>query len=212
MKNKTLFLTTLAAALSLVAVPASAGIVTYTDLATWTQAGPVNGPLTFTGLSATNYNTPLVVTPLQFGAGFSTYLSVLNNGFGPGTGNFIATLDNVTVSPTTGFAGTVYGLGFNLKCYACGSPQNATITITDVNNAVYTFSALSTPNYFGFRSTAAVSTVNISYGGGNNNTVALDDVGYAGQDTPEAATMILIGTGLAVLTRFRKYSNIGSFA
>ena len=173
------------------------------------EPGPVAGTITLSGITAQNYNTPLVVSPLQFGAGSTNYLSVLSQ-YGPGTGNFVATYNNVNVDATSGFAGTVYGLGFNLECYSCTGTPNAVITVTDSSNAVFTFSALSSANYFGIRSGLAISNVNISYG--TAGYAALDDVGYGGSNTPEAATLFLIGTGLAFFYRYRKYSTFASAA
>ena len=92
------------------------------------------------------------------------------------------------------------------------------ITITDANSGSYTYNGFSTPTYFAFRSDIAVASVVVTYPG---NYVALDDVSYGGQasgggggtpppsDTPEAGTIIMIGTGLLACARYRKFA-IGS--
>ena len=207
MTNKTLSRTLLVVTLALSIVTLSAGVLSYADVASWTAAGPVNGTLTFTGLAASNYNTPLVVSPLQFAAGASQYLTIFNQ-YGPGSGNFLATYSSMILSPTSSFNGTIYGIGFNLGCYSCSGTPSPLITVTDSASNVFTFNGASTPGYLGFRSDLAISTINISYGAGNY--VAVDDVGYgsAAQNTPEAATLLLIGTGLGLMARFRRHMKL----
>lgn len=205
MKNKTLFLTTLAAALSLVAVPASAGIVTYGTLSGW---GTGLGTVTFEGVTIPSGFSTFTLSPLTFSSLNGNNLTISNN-FGPGSGNFL-----LNASPTNiAGDGTVFGLAFNFRCYGCDG-QVATITVTDsTGNTVFTVPTTSAgiSNFFGVRSDLAIQNLQISFGGAFP-FVAVDNVAYAAQNTPEAATMILIGAGLALLTRFRKYSSVGSFA
>jgi len=95
------------------------------------------------------------------------------------------------------------------------------VVVTDANNISYTYTGMLTSGFWGIRSDLALSTVKVSYG---TDYVAIDDVIYGGQaqigggdppptgDTPEAATLILIGTGLGVIARYRRYSGLPSTA
>ena len=205
MTNKSFPLMILTAMLSLTAVPAGAGILTYSTLGGWQAAGPQAGTITFEGVSIPANFTSFTISPLTFSASNGHTLAIANN-FGPGTGNFL-----LNPSPTN-IAGdnTVFGLGFDFRCYSCDG-LTATITVTDASGST-PFSVATTSvgisNFFAVRSTLSIQNLQISFGGANPY-VALDNVAFGGAapaDTPEAATMILIGTGLALIARYRKYS------
>ena len=187
-----------------------AGVVTYTNLGSWSTAGPVDGTISFSGLtSGGSYSSPLTMTPLIFTALVGTSLGVLNT-FGPGTGNFIYTLGSLKITPQGGT--NVFGLGFNLGCYACSGTQTPSVTILDVNNNTFNYSAMTTPGFWGFRSDIGIASVSVSYGG---DYVSVDDVTYGqtsggtgsgGADTPEIGTIIMMATGLALFARYRKFA------
>lgn len=203
MKNKKLSLTILATALSLALVPATAGVFSYGTLTDWQTAGTQTGTVTFEGLTIPGSSTAFTTSGLTFSTGDPLhFLSLYNNGFGPGSGNFL-----VNASPTfINTNGTVFGLALNFRCYSC-DPQTATMSVTDssgVTNFIATTSGLS--NFIGFRSTLAIQMLQIAFSG-SQPFVALDNISFGpASDTPEAATLILIGSGLGLIARYRRYA------
>jgi hypothetical protein len=191
-----------------------AGTVTYSTLSAWNADGTNNGVITFTTASLGVYQSPQTFDQVAFYAtiGSPPTLQIAGN-FGPGTGNFIATIQSMILGPAS--ASTIFGLGFNLGCYSCSGNQTPSVVVTDVNNNIFTFSGMSTPGFWGVRSDVALSTVRVSYG---TDYVALDNIAFSTQgndppptgDTPEAATLILIGTGLGVIARYRRYVSLSS--
>jgi len=125
------------------------------------------------------------------------------------------------IAPQT--PGAIYGLGFNLGCYSSGCSSVQSIVVKDVNNNIFTYGGVTTPGFWGIRSDLAIASIQIMFPT-NNDYVAIDDLGYGGLaqvggggdpppgETPEVATLILIGTGLGVIARYRRYSSLPAAA
>lgn len=136
-----------------------------------------------------------------------------------GSGQFLFSYGSPLTITLSGV--NTFGFGFNLGCYLCDSGLPATsITATDADGAIFTVNnfavnGTSPAAFFGIASTSYLTSIQINYG---QSYFALDNLISGGAaptgggpvdppaDTPEAATMILIGTGLAFLARYRKYS------
>jgi len=187
-------------------VSATAGVLTYTALIDWQTAGPpAADTITFEGLTIPSSSTAYAVGPITFSTGDPLhFLSLFNTGFGPGSGNFLVNASPTYFTPDS----TVFGIGFNFRCYGC-DPSTATISVTN-SFGVTTFSATTVSpglsNFIGVRSDSAIQSLVISFNG-VNPFVAVDNVAYAGADAPEAATLILMGTGLAFIARYRRYAS-----
>ena len=209
--HKFIACTFLITAAGLLVAPVSAGALTYSTSTAWNAAGPVDGTLTFTGLTPGGYVSPLTVAPFVFTALFGTTLGITDQ-FGPGTGNFIYTLKAMQISPVA--VGTIFGLGFNIKCYSSGCSSAQSIVVTDVGNNSFTYSNIALPGFWGVRSDLAIANIQVTFPT-NSDYVAIDDVSFGSAatgggtpaDTPEAATLILIGTGLGLIARYRRYSS-----
>lgn len=215
--NSLISMALVASALAVTSVPVSAGALTYSDPSAFAGAVSVTGTLTFEELLPGTHISPLVDLPLVFTALASGFGNVtVGTSFGPGSGQFVMATDSFEVSPVS--PGAIYAFGLYLGCYACdaGNP-NATVVVTDTSSNTYTYSVPTMNNFWGVSSTIAIASLSFtlpSYG-----NVSIDDVSYGSLssgapggdgDTPEAATLILIGSGLAVIARFRKYGNQNS--
>jgi hypothetical protein len=193
--------------------PTFGGALTYASSAAWLAAGPSSGSIDFSAQTGP-YTSPFTVAPLTFSALLGSTIGI-GSAFGPGTGKFAYTLTSMQISPTT--PGAIYGLGFNLGCYISGCSSAQSIVVTDTSNNVFTYTNIATPGFWGVRSDVAIASIRITLPT-TNDYVAIDDVSYGGQaqsgggggtapgDTPEAATLILIGTGLALIARYRRYA------
>jgi hypothetical protein len=196
---------------ALLVAPVFAGALTYSTSTAWNAAGPVDGTVTFTDLTPGGYVSPLTVPPFVFTALVGSTLGI-TNAFGPGTGNFIYTLKAMQISPVA--TGAIFGLGFNIRCYSSGCGSAESIIVTDVGNNSFTYSGVSLPGFWGVRSDLAIANIRITFPT-TSDTVAIDDVSFGSDatgggtpaDTPEAATLILIGTGLGLIARYRRYSS-----
>lgn len=204
MNKNLLSLISVVGALALSVVPASAGILTYATSGAWQGAGLQTGIITFESVTIPANYSSFAIPPLTFSSTLGNSLSIANDVYGPGSGKYL-----LNASPTNIAAdGTVFGLAFNFRCYSCDG-RTATITVVDSSGPT-AFSVATTStgisNFFGIRSDLAITSVNISFSGATPY-VALDNVAYGpGSDTPEAATLILIGTGLGIIARYRKHA------
>ena len=208
MKNKILFTSLLAVTLSVAIIPASAGALTYTSLTAWQAAGPQTGTIDFESVATGSYLSPLTISGIQFSS--TAALGILSS-YGPGAGRFVMTsASSLTITPSAG----IFGLGFDLGCYSCGGTAPLSITVVGIDSVPYIFTGLPPTNEFwGVRlDSAAIQSVTITFG--TSQYPAVDNLAYGGQasggaggDTPEAATLILIGTGLAVIAKCRRFGS-----
>ena len=234
MQNKTLSGILVTATLAVLTVPASAGIVLYTNQALWQAAvtgastsavdlsgavgffGPsyASGGLTFTGNpTPPQYNG----IPYVFGSGtpsafFGNQYYVFGNGL-------------LTISMPG--AANIFSIAFNEGCSSgCNPSLQNLVTATSTTDSSTTLfnqspyanwpnlnvSGIGTaPLFFGIVSTSPLTQIVLT----SHDTVpniAVGDITTAGQSTPEAATLILIGTGLGVIARYRRYSTSVSAA
>jgi hypothetical protein len=206
--------------------PASGGVITYQTSSAFTTAiGTPTGTIDFTGLSSSP-TSPLTVsgTPLQFGnpdPGTGNHpVNIKNDGFGPGgstAGNYLeVTYSGVNIISTALSTTPLTALGFNLGCWGCAgtAPTSITVDFIDSTNTVLTGSSIpsTTSAFWGLTSTVGISDVKIVFSAACNcNYSSLDNVQYVtgstggdGGATPEAATFLMIGSGLAVVARYRR--------
>ena len=217
-------------ALALAVTPAySTAITTYSSLSSWqavaggvqtadfegTPAGTTNGVLTVNGIQFigyTSYSYPgsselvknTTGTPYQdFGTGNALYIVTQGTTFGtPLAGPY---LHIVLPSAVTAAA-------MNLFTYASAG-QSLTITLAGTSFTVPTNAGVSSgqgvPTFFGVTSDTAFQTIDISIVNSVNNPnagtyVFVDNVGFGSTNTPEAATCLLIGSGLIGLVALRR--------
>ena len=182
---------------------AAAGVLTYSDPSVFSSAVPIVGTITFEGLGLGGYGSPITAGQLYF---YGTSVGIAGS-LGPGTGEFFASLNSTTVSPLSVDLGTIYGIGFDIGCYSCTGNLNDTVVVTDTGGNTFTFSVPTLNNFWGVSSDLAIASIGItvpSYG-----YVSLDNVSYGGAansggtgdtgDAPEVETVLLIGSGLALL-------------
>ena len=212
MKNKTLSLKLVAAIVSM-AVPGSAGVLTFGSLSSWQSAGTTTTTTTFDGVNiVANTTTSYTVAPVTFVAATGYYLTVANTIYGPGSGNFLSSPSPLLLNPNS----SVYGLAFDFNCYGCNG-ANGTVTVTDSGGTTFspvTFSATGHTTFFGVRSDLSIQSVRISFDSSNGApTVAVDNVA---SDTtapvPEPTTVLMIGGGLALMARLSKSIAFSRFA
>jgi len=209
-------ITLLAATLALAALPASAGVVEYTDPTntTWLSAvaASTQTAITFGSDVAGNYSSSYTTgaltftgNPIIFGSGTANSLFSDYDLFGLGT-------VNIAISG----ASNVYVLGLWEACTAnCGIYDNqilaATTTqaATQVGDSTVSWYQNSNKLFFGFVSDAPITGITITSNDGLVPNIALGNITYGvdtPSDTPEAATLLLIGSGLGVIARFRRYA------
>ncbi len=217
------------ALLALVATPAFCTVVTYTSLASWQSATTGDStPIGFdisgltTGSQAdfnnNNMSTGLVINGVDFEAmtgassfdehvvnptpgqqyyDFGTGSILYWNGYTSGTYPYLAvTLPQAVTAvglDVMGGAGNIYYAGLNNLTFAYSSAAT-----------------LGQPNvtFFGLTSDTPFTTFYLQLPGGN--TPFIDNFTYGSEggsdpsDTPEAATFLMIATGLIALSRGRK--------
>jgi hypothetical protein len=216
----------LALALAGSATTAKAGIVLYSDPTTWTTAlasGTTTSAVDFTnaqGLNSSSFTSDGVTftgNPRIFGPGtLSSYFS--NQYYVDASG-----LVTMTISETL----DLYAIGFYEACVntCTNSYQNFVSATSTADGAVTLFNQTPYagwsnlyignvfPSYlfFGIISTSPLTQIVVT---SNDMTpvIAVGEVTLGTNsgttdtsDTPEAATLILIGSGLAVIARYRKY-------
>ncbi len=198
------------------AIPASATLTTYTDLPTFTSAtsGQTFQNITFpSGSDGTTYTDP------TSGVVFSDITGLLGasspSGWATGStleANHCTTGGGCTL--TISLPGTVTSVGLFV-----GTDNFQPFQISVSNGTDPTFSAnqaqnpATTPFFFGFNSTVPFSTFTIS-SEDNVSSLFLDsmEIGTSGgsgptdpSDTPEAATLLMIGSGLTMLHCGRRW-------
>jgi len=210
------------AALALIVTPAYSTTVTYTDLASWTAATAGDQTIDFLGKANGNLiqdysNGGLSYTDVQFfGIGTGTPLEILDSSaaafswanFGSGEALIQPTNRGVNdpvpyihvtfTTPVTAFGSDLFTT----------SSYGMTFSIT-VAGATYTAPTFSLPTraFFGVTSDTPISSADFQLQGTTptGGSIAFLDnftygsaqaVGPPPDDTPEAATMLLIGSGL----------------
>ena len=228
MHNNKLFIATLlVASFTVAAVPASAAILAYSSQSAWQAAlasgtttssldfsnaqaifaaSYTNGGLTFTGNGA-NYGNNV---PYIFGS--ATTSSLFNNQF--------YLFGNGLVNSAILSTSNVYAVGFYVGCSAnCGtyaqiiSATSTTDSATLSTNPSFNWTGssvqfvgiVSTSPLTQFQITSQTVVPNISVG---NITIGTQDPSA----TPEAATLLLIGSGLGVIARFRRSFRLPTMA
>jgi len=225
----------IALSLAIIAMPAySATITTYNSLSAWQAAESTVQTVTFTGLPAsmTFYPTGLTLGDVEFiGYSGQSALGEMDTtswfpGFGLGNAAFMLisgpSSDIHIVLPAA-----VTAFGLNLLTSNGGLPY--TLNFSDAQSnllGTYTVATSGAPPvaFFGITSDTPVATIDLSLqGAGASGTYAfLDNLSYGtasqqttqgsdpgsdqGTDTPEAATFLLLGSGLIGLGVIRRRS------
>jgi len=211
MHKKTFSGLLLIATLAIAAMPASAGVLFYSNQSGWQAA--LGGTVTPTLLDFSAQNsspTGITVGPIQFAGGGWVYEGLGSSAFQSLTPSAQYVIyKNSPFSLTSSVAANLFAMAF----YVGGvfvtnyNPNQQTVTVTSttgqssVGPVVYD---MSIPHFYGIISDAPITSVFIDADTFQNLT--LGDVQTVQQETPEAATLILIGTGLGVLARYRHYS------
>lgn len=218
------------AALAWMITPAySTSLTTFTSLAAWQAATSGVQTADFEGLTppgtATTYNSPTGVSNypgvefIGYTSSGSSYIQVIDTSafswYNYGTGDaLIMPMDRPTsasplpyihvvfTTPVTAFGGDLF----------TASPQALSFTVTVLGNT-FTASTNSQPNtaFFGITSDTPITSVDFTLAGTvyNGGSQALMDNFRWGtaspqNDTPEAATFLMIGSGLLGLVYLNK--------
>jgi hypothetical protein len=199
----------LVAAFGVAAVPASAGIVFYNTQGAWQTALGSTTP-TFLDFSAQNASpTGLNVGPILFAGGGWVYEGAGSTAFNNLTppAQYVI-YKNSPFSLTSSSASNLYALAF----YVGGvfvtnyNPNQQTVTVTSTtgqNTVGPVLYDMSVPHFYGIISDAPITSVFIDADSFQNLT--LGSVQIVQQQTPEAATLVLIGTGLGLIASRRRY-------
>lgn len=207
------------ATLLLVGSGLMAGTFTYNStLSNWTGVGytptsTYDFESASTGGSATSFMT---LGGYSFNAPSNALIINTNAPTWVGTGKYLLTYGNgyTLTIPNTG----IFALGFNLGCAFCGGTAATSITATDKDGATYTVNSVPTTTnapsaFWGISSTSALTTIQFNFGTsyfGIDNIISGGQAPQAPANTPESASLILIGTGLAIMARYRRYLNLNA--
>ena len=207
MKNKILSIALLTAAVTL---PTEAGVVSYATLSDWQSAGTVTGTLTFAGVAITpNSVSQYAIPPFTFAsANSSSFLSSIDatsplSIYGPGSGTFLTSPSPLNIIANT----SLFGLSFDFNCYGCNG-SDATVTVTtSAGNSSFLFPGTGHTTFLGVRSDLAIQNIQVAFSGSVLPFVGIDNVGYSdinGASTPEPASLLMIGGGLAFIAQYRR--------
>ena len=227
-----LFLPSICAALLWAAVPAHAAAVSYTDPNAWAAATTGDQTINFNGIASTGQftdessSTGLVLSGFDFIGELtaSTYnLQVVDSqyvnpfyNFGIGGALRSPAYDRAQAATFTPYIHVVFPT--NTTAFATNlatvSPNGLTYQVTLSNGQIFTVGTGARPNlaFLGIASDTAITyadftVLGTAYNGGSFGLIKTFQFGAsdtAAQQTPEACTLILIGTGLLAFNWMRK--------
>jgi hypothetical protein len=194
------------------------GDIGYTTLAAWQAAVTETGVDTFEGVAPSGgdktYNNSAGYTDplgMDFVGAFNSgayLLEIVDSLFPPtpwwnfGSGASLASgpsSTNAQPSIVVTLPASVTAISLDVMTYG----NNVPVTLTASDGSTETVSTASrAQTFYGFTFSAPVSTFTVSIPGAPNSTYVLLDnfaIGAADMDTPESATMLLIGIGLVFM-------------
>jgi hypothetical protein len=198
------------------AIPASATLTTYTDLPTFTSAtsGQTFQNITFpTGSDGTTYTDPTTLVSFSDVTGLVGVASP--TGWPTGStleANHCTTSGGCTLTITLPSTVTSVGLFVGTDNF-----QGFQVTVSNGTDPTYSSNQaqnpITTPFFFGFNSTVPFTTFTIA-SEDNVSNLFLDsiEIGTSGgsspsdpSDTPEVATLLMLGSGLIMLRCGRRW-------
>lgn len=219
--------------LALLASPAGAASIQYADSASWSAAAGSSTTINFNGIAPVNSykdystSTGYISSGVEFVgyyAGTNYGLQIVDAGFGGGYFNFgtggalrSAVYDRATQASPVPYIHVVLPANTNALAANLGtvSPNGLTYEVTLSTGENFTVGTLTRPNtaFLGITSSTALTYADFTvlgsqYNGGTYGMIKsfqfATGASPAVSDTPEACTLLLIGSGLVAFRMMKK--------